>query len=125
MVRSRAGFTLIELLIVVVIIGILAAVAIPKFQDTKQTTVLNVMKADLRRAAGAAEGYYAENNTFVGLSGVTGSPGITLTAGTITAGGYIFEARHASYPGIVCDVSNLDRAGRTAGVPGGASCMVQ
>lgn len=125
MAPSRAGFTLIELLIVVVIIGILAAVAVPKFQDTKQTTALNVMKAELRRAAGAAEGYYAENNTFVGFSGLTGSPGITLTAGTITAGAYTIEARHASYPGIVCDVSSAERAGRQVGVPGGASCMVQ
>ena len=47
MVRNKKGFTLIELLIVVVIIGILAAIAIPKFSNTKEKAYLAAMKADL------------------------------------------------------------------------------
>ena len=65
---NRKGFTLIELLIVVVIIGILAAIAIPKFSSTKEKAYLASMKADLRNGATAQEGYFADNQVY--LSGV-------------------------------------------------------
>jgi len=58
--RKRKGFTLIELLIVVVIIGILAAIAIPKFANTKEKAYLATMKGDLRNLATAQEGYSAD-----------------------------------------------------------------
>jgi prepilin-type N-terminal cleavage/methylation domain-containing protein len=48
---NRKGFTLIELLIVVVIIGILAAIAIPKFANTKDKAKIASMKTDLRNFA--------------------------------------------------------------------------
>ena len=54
----QSGFTLIELLIVVVIIGILAAIAIPKFSNTKGQAFLAAMRSDLRNLATAEEGYY-------------------------------------------------------------------
>ncbi|HJQ66607.1 MAG TPA: prepilin-type N-terminal cleavage/methylation domain-containing protein, partial [Gemmatimonadales bacterium] len=52
-VQSRRGFTLIELLIVVVIIGILASIAIPKFVNTKEKAYIASMKSDLRNLATA------------------------------------------------------------------------
>ena len=48
MISNKKGFTLIELLIVVVIIGILAAIAIPKFANTKEKAYVASMKSDLR-----------------------------------------------------------------------------
>jgi prepilin-type N-terminal cleavage/methylation domain-containing protein len=47
MLTNKKGFTLIELLIVVVIIGILAAIAIPKFANTKEKAYVTAMKSDL------------------------------------------------------------------------------
>ena len=62
MQSNRKGFTLIELLIVVVIIGILAAIAIPKFANTKEKAYLATMKSDLRNLATAQEAYASDNN---------------------------------------------------------------
>src|SRR6266498_2970252 len=58
---NRKGFTLIELLIVVVIIGILAAIAIPKFANTKEKAYLASMKSDLRNLVTAEESYAADS----------------------------------------------------------------
>ena len=63
---GRAGFTLIELLIVVVIIGILAAIAIPKFAATKEKSYLATMKSDLRNLVSAQEGYLADSLSYYG-----------------------------------------------------------
>jgi prepilin-type N-terminal cleavage/methylation domain-containing protein len=63
---NRRGFTLIELLIVVVIIGILAAIAIPKFGATKERAYIGTMKSDLRNLATAEEAYFYDNNTYYG-----------------------------------------------------------
>ena len=61
MVSNKKGFTLIELLIVVVIIGILAAIAIPKFANTKEKAYVASMKADLRNMATYEESYAADS----------------------------------------------------------------
>ena len=74
--RRREGFTLIELLIVVVIIGILAAIAIPKFANTKDRTYGAAMKSDLHNLALAQEGYQFENSAYFSgtASNVAGAP---------------------------------------------------
>ena len=61
---NRKGFTLIELLIVVVIIGILAAIAIPKFANTKEKAYLATMKSDLRNLITAEEAYFGDNTAY-------------------------------------------------------------
>jgi prepilin-type N-terminal cleavage/methylation domain-containing protein len=64
MTRSRSGFTLIELLIVVVIIGILAAIAIPKFGNTKSSAQIAGLKADLRNLSTVQETYFSQFNLY-------------------------------------------------------------
>ena len=66
--RVRKGFTLIELLIVVVIIGILAAIAIPKFANTKEKAYIASMKSDLRNLITAQEAYFSDNNSMYAAS---------------------------------------------------------
>ena len=62
--RLRHGFTLIELLIVVVIIGILAAIAIPKFANTKSKAYITAMKSDLRNLVTAEEAFFADSSKY-------------------------------------------------------------
>src|SRR4030088_3762735 len=82
---NKKGFTLIELLIVVVIIGLIAAIAIPKFANTKDKAYVAAMKSDLRNLATYEEQYAADNNGayFSGngsAQGFTPSKDVTVTA---------------------------------------------
>ncbi len=80
---SRKGFTLIELLIVVVIIGILAAIAIPKFANTKAKSILASMKTDLRNLATAQESYYFDNSAYAPAIGAVQAAGVVAFTPTI------------------------------------------
>ncbi len=89
--RSAKGFTLIELLIVVVIIGILAAIAIPKFANTKTKAYVASMKADLRNLVTAQESYFADNVTYataIGNLNYTTSAGNTVAIVAATGTGW-------------------------------------
>ncbi len=80
---TRKGFTLIELLIVVVIIGILAAIAIPKFANTKAKSVLASMRTDLRNLATAQESYYFDYSAYAPAVGANQAPGVAAFQATI------------------------------------------
>lgn len=100
--KNRAGFTLIELLIVVVIIGILAAFAVPKFQNTKGKANAAALKSDLRNMATAQEAYFYENGAYtsnIGSLNFNPSPGVTFTFGVATPGGWSATVTHPqAYP---------------------------
>jgi type IV pilus assembly protein PilA len=89
--RSSKGFTLIELLIVVVIIGILASIAIPKFANTKEKAYVAGMKSDLRNMVVAQEAYFADNVTYASTTSnlyFTQSAGNTITVAAATGTGW-------------------------------------
>jgi type II secretion system protein G len=101
-VRSQRGFTLIELLIVVVIIGILAAIAIPKFVNTKEKTYVAQMKSDIRNLATAEEAFFYDSTSYttslVVLNNFAASSGVTLTVNEATPKGWSATAVHAQTP---------------------------
>ncbi|MBW1915780.1 MAG: prepilin-type N-terminal cleavage/methylation domain-containing protein [Deltaproteobacteria bacterium] len=73
--RKDEGFTLIELMIVIAIIGILAAIAIPQFSAYRTRSYNSAAQSDVRNVATAQEAYYVDNSTYsanyVDLAGVT------------------------------------------------------
>ena len=87
--KRSEGFTLIELLIVVVIIGILCAITIPRFATAKESTYVTTMKSDLRNLATYQESYAADSlgNYFSGDGSAQGyrtSQSVTVSATAIS-----------------------------------------
>ncbi|WP_286071530.1 type IV pilin protein [Stenotrophomonas sp. 57] len=66
--RRLGGFTLIELMVVVIVIGILAAVVIPSYQEYVRRSHRAVAKADLAEYAQRAERYHSSNNSYSGFT---------------------------------------------------------
>ncbi len=64
MLRSKKGFTLIELLIVVAIIGILAAIAIPQFSSYRAKAYNSAAMSDLKNMKTGLESFYADNQKY-------------------------------------------------------------
>jgi type II secretion system protein G len=62
--KGEKGFTLIELLIVVAIIGILAAIAIPQFSSYRQKAYNSAAQADVKNAKTALESAFADNQAY-------------------------------------------------------------
>lgn len=99
--RRDRGFTLIELLMVVVIIGILVAVLIPRWGTTRERAFLASMKSDLRNLATAEEAYFYDNSTYAttlaSLVAFNPSTGNTVTINQATMAGW---SATASRPGL-------------------------
>jgi len=97
--RAR-GFTLIELLIVIVIVGILAAIAIPQFQYTRDRAFTATMKHDLKNLSTAQEAYFIDHQAYSGTTGglTTGmklSANVSITISNASATGFDAAATHA------------------------------
>ncbi len=107
MLRNSKGFTLIELLIVVVIIGLLAAIAIPKFASTKEKAYVSAMKSDLMNLAAAEEAYFADFLSYTttmptGTYNTSQSVTVVIPVGSIT--GWRATAVHTGVAGTTCEL---------------------
>jgi type II secretion system protein G len=110
MLSNRKGFTLIELLIVVVIIGILAAIAIPKFANTKDKAYITAMKSDLRNMVTAEEAYFSDSSAYstildslhVNFKQSTGVNTPTISTG---AGYWSATVTHSQLAGHTCGIA--------------------
>ena len=78
---GRRGFTLIELLIVVVIIGILASIALPKFAATKDKAKLASVKTDLRNVMTAQEAYFSDYWVYASFANLQSKLNTSLSTG--------------------------------------------
>lgn len=123
--RARPGFTLIELLVVVTIIGLLAAIGIPAFANSKNKANYTAVKSDLRNLATAEEAFYSDSGKYTAnlarlnfkMSTNVGAPVITTGVGFWTA-----TATHAMLPstaqcGIGVNTTNPVMANAGEGVP--------
>ena len=127
--RNTKGFTLIELLIVVVIIGILAAIAIPKFSATREKAYFAAMKSDVKNLASQQEIYYADNyaytNSATSLTFVS-SQGVTVGIAA-SASGWSASATHSALGAtegcaIFYGTATAPTSPTTPGSPGEVAC---
>jgi len=66
--KKNSGFTLVELLVVVAIVGILAAIAIPQFAEFRKRGYDSRARSDLRNIVTAEESYFLEHDQYIDVS---------------------------------------------------------
>ena len=127
MSHIRRGFTLIELLIVVVIIGILAAIAIPKFQATKGKAYFAGMRSDLHNLTTAQEAFYydhAHYTTALDSMAFNVSRGDSIVITEASASGWSATSSNAaSWPHICALFVGTASAVAPATDPGSVACQ--
>ena len=135
--RREGGFTLIELLIVVVIIGVLAAIAIPQFTNTKERAFDAAAQSDIRNMMTAEEAYFFSEQAYAastvsaggtadldgdGTSDFQASKNVALTV-TAYTDGYQITAKHSSSNQTWCVNSSPSNASGAIGqIIEGTSC---
>ncbi len=105
---QRRGFTLIELLIVVVIIGILAAIAIPKFSAARERSYLATVILDLKNFASQQEIYHGNNMNYASnvaaILNMTTSDGVNITVNQSDPRGWAATGWHDAIPTRQCGI---------------------
>ena len=126
--RTDRGFTLIELLIVVVVIGILATIAIPKFSRMREKSYVAAVTSDLKNIASQQEIYLDDNYTYAANLAdldITITDRVTITINEATGQGWAATGVHAGFAGSQCGFyyGNANPSGATpATQPGTVVC---
>ena len=102
--NNERGFTLVELIIVIAIIGVLAAIAIPQFASYRTRSFDSASQADLRNAITVQEAYYQDKLTYsAAVADLTGvqyglfiSSNVNISVAAASATGYTMTAWHSS-----------------------------
>ena len=107
MPHVRRGFTLMELLVVTVTLGVLAAIAIPKFTGARERAFVAAVTSDLKIMASQMEIHQAENMIYAAnvalLTDFTGNVGVNIIINEATAGmGWAATANHVGLTGSQC-----------------------
>ena len=120
----RKGFTFVELLVVMLFIGALSSMAVPRFREYKTRAYIAAMESDLGNLRIAQEAYWAEHMVYatdtVGLDfRRTSNVSVQITSADVV-GGYTAVATHANVPGHQCRTAmGAEAAPRQ---PGAISC---
>ena len=99
-IRTRKAFTLVEILIVVVILGILAAIVVPQFTNATQDAQQGNLRAQIKELQNQIELFKARTNSYPTMSEMTSDPQLPANAnmhdgwGALIDGGYIKKAPH-------------------------------
>lgn len=126
--HRQSGFTFVELLIVIVVIGVLAAVVVPQFASVKIKSFDGAAKADLRNMIVAQEDYFTEAQAYADVSVPPGGRADLDTDGTedfrasqrvalqVTGytDGFQITSGHGASPNTWC----VNSSGTQAGAPG-------
>jgi len=134
--QRKQGFSMIELLIVIVILGILAAVVVPSFLNVKTKGFDSAAKADLRNMIASQENYFSEQQAYTdvtisaggggdlngdGTEDFRASQGVSLGA-TAYTDGFQITATHFGSPNIWCVNSSSGASGAAGSIRKATSC---
>jgi len=96
-VRCQSGFTLIEVMVVTLILGILAAIMMPRVASTREQAHFAAIAQDLRNLGASQERYFQRNTVYaanVGLLDFTATPGVNIEVTEATPQGWAAVATH-------------------------------
>lgn len=129
--KKQEGFAFVELVIIMVIIAVLAAVAIPIYLNQRRSGYESAVKSDLKNAATALEAWSADRNSGFAATGTdtpdavladreqfSKSPGVTVSVVSSSSDDYCLKATHTSLGSATDDIWYFTKVKQGSEVPG-------